>query len=167
MNERNRTAKRGEINLAQAAILVEQAAQGVEGVNKVRLSRLFPGIDVSNEAALSQSLTNLALDQLEKFPGPTTDFEFQKTEEIAGTLGDSKIANRAKIASLQRANWFNQREAKQFQEHVKSGGDPDTFGFNFGEPVKTKKGVFTLRDIQDTAVANNISIDDALKRLNQ
>ena len=167
MNERNRTAKRGEINLAQAAILVEQAAQGVEGVNKVRLARLFPGIDVSNEAALSQSLTNLALDELQKFSGPTTDFEFQKTEEIAGTLGDSQTANRAKIASLQRANWFNQREAKQFQEHAKSGGDPDTFGFNFGEPVKTKKGVFTLRDIQDTAVANNISIDDALKRLNQ
>jgi len=167
MSERNRTAKRGEINLAQAAILVEQAAQGVEGVNKVRLARLFPGIDVSNEAALSQSLTNLALDELQKFSGPTTDFEFQKTEEIAGTLGDSQTANRAKIASLQRANWFNQREAKQFQEHAKSGGDPDTFGFNFGEPVKTKKGVFTLRDIQDTAVANNISIDDALKRLNQ
>ena len=131
------------------------------------MSKLFPGIDVSNEAALSQSLTNLALDELQKFKGPTTDFEFGKTEEIAGTLGDSKTANRAKIASLRRANWFNQREAKQFQSHVKNGGDPDSFGFNFGEPMKTKRGVFTLKDIQDTAVANNISIDEALKRLNK
>jgi hypothetical protein len=167
MNDRNRAAKRGEINLSQAATLVEQAAQGIEGVNKVRLAKVFPGIDVSNEAALSQSLTNLALDELQKFKGPTTDFEFGKTEEIAGTLGDSKSANRAKIASLRRANWFNQRESKQFQDHVKNGGDPDAFGFNFGEPVKTKKGVFTLKDLQDTAVANNISIDEALKRLNK
>lgn len=167
LSTRSREAKRGEINLAQAAKLVERAEQGVAGASKLRLAKLFPGIDVSNEAALSQSLTNLALDELQKFKGPTTDFEFQKTEQIAGTLGDSKTANRAKVASLQRANWFVQRESKQFRDHVKAGKDPDTFGFDFGEQIKTSKGAFSLQDIQDTAVANNISIDETIKRLNK
>ena len=167
MSLRNRTAKRGAINLSQAATLIEQATQGVAGASKVRLSKLFPSIDVSSEAALSQSLTNLALDELQKFKGPTTDFEFQKTEQIAGTLGDSKTANRAKVASLQRNNWFTQRESKQFQDHVKAGKNPDTFGFDFGEQIKTKRGNFSLQDLQDTAVSNNISIQETLKRLDK
>ena len=167
LSTRAREAKRGEINLSQAATLVEKATQGVAGANKVRLAKLFPGIDVSNEAALSQSLTNLALDQLQKFKGPTTDFEYDKTEQIAGTLGDSKTANRAKVASLQRANWFIQRESKQFRDHVKAGKNPDTFGFDFAEQIKTKRGAFSLQDIQDTAVDNNLSIDETIKRLNK
>lgn len=167
LSTRGRQAKRAEINLAQAATLVERATQGAAGASKLRLSKLFPGIDVSNEAALSQSLTNLALDELQKFKGPTTDFEFQKTEQIAGTLGDSKTANRAKVASLQRANWFVQRESRQFLDHVKAGKSPDTFGFDFGEQINTKKGNFSLQDLQDTAVSNNISIKETLKRLNK
>jgi hypothetical protein len=131
------------------------------------LSKLFPGIDASDEAALSQSLTNLALDELQKFSGPTTDFEFQKTEEIAGTLGDSRAANAAKVASLQRANWFVKREAEQFRDHVKSGGDPDAFAFDFDEQIKTKKGTFSLQDIQDTALANNFTIEQTVKELNK
>ena len=104
---------------------------------------------------------------MQKFKGPTTDFEFQKTEQIAGTLGDSKAANRAKVASLQRANWFNQREFEQFQAHIKAGKSPDTFGFNFTEQVKTKRGLFSLQDLQDTAVDNNITIEETIKRLNK
>lgn len=167
MSERNRSAKRGAINLSQAATLVERAQQGVAGASKVRLAKLFPGIDVGSEAALSQSLTNLALDELQKFKGPTTDFEFQKTEQIAGTLGDSQSANRAKVASLQRANWFTQRESKQFNDWIKAGKNPDTFGFDFGEQIKTKKGNFSLQDLQDTAVSNNISIQETIKRLDK
>ena len=86
---------------------------------------------------------------------------------IAGTLGDSKAANRAKVASLQRANWFAQREAKQFRNHVDTGKNPDTFGFNFNEQLNTKRGDFSLQDIQDTAVDNNISIEETIKRLNK
>jgi len=167
MSERNRSARRGAINLSQAATLIDQAEQGVAGASKVRLAKLFPGIDVSSEAALSQSLTNLALDELQKFKGPTTDFEFQKTEQIAGTLGDSKTANKAKVASLQRANWFTQRESRQFNDWIKAGKNPDTFGFDFGEQIKTKKGNFSLQDLQDTAVSNNISIQETIKRLDK
>lgn len=167
LGDRNRSAARSQRPLKQALKLVSQAEQGLTGAVKLQLSRLLPGVDASDEAALSATLNQLALEQLQQFKGPTTDFEFGVTQNIAGTLGQSREANEARIKSLDRANWFNQREFKQFQEHVDNGGDPDAFAFNFGEPIKTKKGVFTLQDIQDTAVENNLTIEETLKRLNK
>ena len=166
-SERARGAAREQITLNQAMKLIDKADQGIQGSVKLQLSRIFPDIDVTNEAMLSQTLTGLALEQLQKFKGPTTDFEFGVTESIAGSIGDSKEANRARLASLSRANWFNQRESKQFSKYIAGGGDPDEFRFNFGERVKTKKGEFSLRDIQDTAVDQNMTIQQVLTRLNK
>lgn len=167
MGDRNRSAARSQRPLKQALKLVSSAEQGLTGSAKLQLSRLLPGIDASDEAALSATLNQLALEQLQQFKGPTTDFEFGITQNIAGTLGQSREANEARIKSLDRNNWFNQREFVQFQNHIASGGDPDSFRFNFGEPMKTKKGVFTLQDIQDTAVENNLTIEETIKRLNK
>lgn len=167
LGDRNRSAARSQRPLKQALKLAQKATQGLSGSAKLQLSRLIPGIDSTNEAALDATLKQLALEQLQQFKGPTTDFEFGVTQSIAGDLGNSAEANTARIKSLDRNNWFNQREFKQFQKHVGSGGDPDTFSFNFGEPVKTKKGVFTLQDIQDTAVDNNLTIEETLQRLNK
>lgn len=167
LSTRNRNAARESIKLNQALNVAGTAEQGLTGSVKLRLAKLVPGIDVTNEALLAQSLKSLALDQLQNFKGPTTDFEFGVTEDIAGKLGDPRTANIARIKSLQRAAWFNQREFKQFQKHIKAGKDPDTFGFNFGEQIKTKRGEFSLQDIQDTAVENNLSIEETIKRLNQ
>lgn len=166
LSTRNRNAARSNRTISEALILSQKASQGLTGVAKLQLSRLIPGIDSSDESALDSALKQLALEQLQNFKGPTTDFEFGVTESIVGSIGNSKEANQARLKSLQRATWFNAREFKQFQAHTKKGGDPDTFSFNFGEPINTKKGVFTLQQLQDTAVQNNISIDDVLKRLN-
>jgi|GEM_PF-2228264 len=165
--DQRRLAQSSEIRLREASILAEKATQGLSGDLKIGFAKLFPSIDVSDEAALGAALKTLALDQLQKFKGPTTDFEFGVTEDISGKLGDPKTANIARIKSLQRNNWFVKRQAEQFRSHVKAGGDAESFDFNFGEPIKTKRGVVTLRDLQDTAVHNNISVDDVLKRLNQ
>jgi hypothetical protein len=167
LSERNRSAARSGRTLRQALTLAQKANQGFTGAAKLQLSRLLPGVDASNEAALDATLRTLALEQLQQFKGPTTDFEFGVTESISGSLGQSQSANIARIKSLDRARFFNEREFKQFDDHVKSGGDPDSFSFNFGEPVKTKKGVFTLQDIQDTAVQNNLTIEETIKRLNK
>ena len=167
LSTRNRNASRESIKLNQALNLAGTAEQGLSGSAKLKLAKLFPSIDVTNEAMLAQSLKGLALDQLQNFKGPTTDFEFGVTEDIAGKLGDSRSANIARIKSLNRASWFNKREFTQFQQHVKEGKSPDTFGFNFNEQIKTKRGSFSLQDIQDTAVENNLSIENTLKRLNK
>ena len=162
-----RTAASSIPQLTEAFKLAEVADQGVTGAGKLFLSKLFPTIDVSDSAALDSALTNLALKELQKFKGPTTDFELGVTRSIAGDLIGSKSANLARIASLQRNNWFLQREAEQFNSWVDGGGDPDRFAFNFQETQRTKKGNFTLQQLQDTAVRNNISIQAVLERLSQ
>lgn len=155
--------------IKEAQKLMENATQGLAGVGKVQLGRLFPGIDTSNEAALTGAFKSLALDELQKFKGPTTDFEFRVTEDIAGSLGDGASANKARLASLERASWFASREAKQFSDHQKGGHDPDEFFFNFNELVTPKKGgkSYSLQSLQDTAVANHISVDEVIKRLSK
>ena len=166
-SQRRRDSAREQIRLNQAMKAVDTADQGIQGAVKVQLARIFPGIDVTDEAILSQSLTGLALDQLQKFKGPTTDFEFGVTESIAGRISDSKSANKARLNSLDRANWFNQRQSQQFNKFIGGGGDPDEFAFNFGEKIKTKNGEFTLRQLQDTAVAKNMTINQVLTKVNK
>ena len=153
--------------MREAQKLAENATQGLAGVSKVQLGKVFPGIDVSDEAGLSSAFKSLALDELQKFKGPTTDFEFAVTEDIAGSLGSGAEANRARLASLGRASWFANREAGQWDAHEKAGHDPDKFQFNFNELVTPKKGgpSYSLQDLQDTAVANHLGIDDVIKRL--
>lgn len=168
-SERRRMAARSKVKIANAKKLADSATQGFAGASMVQFGRVFPGIDVKDEAALSGALKSLALDELQKFKGPTTDFEFRVTEDIAGSLGDGAAANKARLSSLERASWFADRESKQFNDHVKAGHDPDEFFFNFSELVTPKKGgkSYSLQDLQDTAVANHISIDEVIERLSR
>ena len=167
LSTRNRDSKRLSVKLNRASTLIDQSTQGITGEIKVKLSRIFPDIDVTNEAALEQSLLELAVGQLQQFKGPTTNFEFGVVQSSTGKLGDSKTANKARINSLKRAAWFNERELTQFIDFEQKNGDPDTFSFNFNEQINTKKGSFSLQDLQDTAVQNNLTIEQTLKRLNQ
>lgn len=166
-SERRRLAARSTRKVKEAQKLAQNATQGVAGSGKLSLARLFPGIDARDEGALSSAFKGLALDELQKFSGPTTDFEFAVTEDIAGSLGNSAGANKARLSSLERANWFADRESQQFNDHVKGGHDPDEFFFNFNELVTPKKGgkSYSLQSLQDTAVANHLSIDEVIKRL--
>ena len=144
--------------------LVDQASQGLGGTAKLQLSRVFPNIDASNEGALSSAFKSLSMDELAKFSGPTTDFEFEVTEDIVGSLGQGVFANQARLASLERNNWFVNRESEQFDKHVNAGHDPDQFAFNIDEMITPKKGGKSY-SIQDTAVANHVNIDEVIKKL--
>lgn len=167
LSTRNRDAARSQVRLNQALTLAQQADQGFTGKAKIRLAQLVPGIDVTDEAALQATLLQLSLDQLQNFKGPTTDFEFGVTQSITGGIGQSKESNVSRLNSLKRAAWFNRREFKQFREFTRKGGDPDEFAFDFSETIKTKRGEFSLQDIQDTAVENNLTIEETIKRLNR
>jgi hypothetical protein len=154
------------VRLNAALNAAAKADQGLTGSLKLQLAKVFPDIDVTSEAALDQALGQLTIDQLQKFKGPTTDFEFAKSQLTVGALGDSKTANVSRLKALQRNSWFVTRESEQFNKHIKNGGDVDNFAFNFNELIKTKRGNFTLRQLQDTAADANISIEETLKRLN-
>ena len=166
-SQRRRDSAREAIRINQALKVAASATQGTAGAAKLKLAKLFPSIDVTNEALLDQTLQQLTIDQLQKFKGPTTDFEFGKAQATVGAVGDSKTANVARLNSLERARWFNQRESGQFDRHIKAGGDPDAFSFNFGETIKTRRGVLTLQDLQETAVANNLTIQETIAELNK
>lgn len=161
------TSARALPRLTEAFKLASTADQGLKGVAKLQLAKILPNIDTADTAALDSALTTLALDELQKFKGPTTDFEFGVTQNISGELIGSQKANLARIAALQRNNWFLGREAQQFNDWVDNGGDPDRFAFNFTEIQPTKKGDFTLKQLQDTAVSNNMSIEQVLEALNK
>jgi len=166
LSSRNRDAARNQVNIAQALTLAQKASQGLTGSAKIKLAKLVPGIDVTDEAALEASLLRLSLDQLQAFKGPTTDFEFGVTQSITGGIGQSKESNIARLNSLKRSAWFNRREFEQFRKFTKAGGDPDDFSFDFNETIKTKRGDISLQDIQDTAVENNLTIEEVIRRLN-
>jgi hypothetical protein len=163
----NRTAARSIVSINAALKLSEKASQGLTGSLKLQLGKIFPDIDVSNEGALQSAFTQLALVQLQSFKGPTTDFEFEKAQSVAGDLGDPKSANKARLTGLKRAAWFVRREFKQFRDFTKKGGDPDDFAFDFNETIQTKKGLITLIDLRDTAAEFNLTIEETIKRLNE
>lgn len=163
--ERNRSAARAQRPLKQALKLIATADQGLTGGLKLQLGKLIPGINVADEGQLDAVFNQLALEQLQAFKGPTTDFEFAVTQDIAGSISDPKTANLARVKSLDRNNWFMQREFKQFNDYVKNGNDPDEFAFDFKEKIKIKKREYTLQQLQDTAVSNNLTIEELLESL--
>jgi len=165
--DRNRAASRSVININRALKLADKASQGLTGYLKTQLAKIFPDIDVGDEGALQAAFTQLAIDKLQSFKGPTTDFEYDKALSIGGDISDPKTANIARLNALKRAAWFTQREFKQFREFTDKGGNPDDFSFDFGEEIQTKRGPIPLQDIQDTALENNLTIEQTIKRLNE
>jgi hypothetical protein len=165
--ERNRTARRTLNQAGEALVLVRDATQGIQGAVKLQLGRVFPGLDTEDEAALDSKLSELAIAGLQAFKGPTTDFELRYIENIAGKLSAGESANAARLTALQRAMWLQERELKQFNDFVDTGGDPDRWrGFDINEVVNTARGPITLKDIQETAAANHVSMEEALRRFN-
>ncbi|RLA59396.1 MAG: hypothetical protein DRQ89_14140 [Epsilonproteobacteria bacterium] len=163
-SDRNRAAAENEIILNEALTLAGRATQGAGGKALERLSQIVPGVDVTDEAALDSALKRMALDQLQKFKGPTTDFEFGVVQDISGKLGNAQSSNIARIKALKRNNWFMREQVRQYRNWK---GDPNEFAFNFNEMRGFGNKAFTLQEIQNTAVHNNWTIEETLTNLNK
>ena len=166
-----RLAKNSARRLREVQRLQKGATQGVGGQLLLNLGKIFPGIDVRDESALSAAYKGLALDELQKFKGPTTDFEYRISEDIAGSLGDGAFANQARTASLLRAAWFVDKKAQQFDKWVDNGHSSDRYSFDMNEPISFGAGdppiTMSLQSLQDTAVHYHLSIEDTIKKLNE
>jgi hypothetical protein len=172
INEGARNAAGRRPIVREALIVAQSATQGLQGVSKQALARIFPGIDVSNEAVLESNLLRLALEQLQAFKGPTTDFEFNKAQGIGGEIADPASANIARLKAVERAIWFAEEEKRQFDEFVKGDNDPEQFVFRMDVPAIVRgQGLthdgkpVTLQDLQDTASAKHISIEQVIQGL--
>ena len=76
-SNKRRLAANSTRKIKEAQKLSEKATQGLGGAGLVQLARVFPGIDARDEGALSGAFKSLALDELQKFNGPTTDFDWR------------------------------------------------------------------------------------------
>lgn len=168
-----RVARQASFQVDNALTLAQMdTSQGLTGVAKMQIARVFPGIDVSNEGALDSAYTQLALTELQKFKGPTTDFEYGVAESVNGRISDPKLANIAKLKAAKRAIWFVGEQDKQLDEFRKGGGSAEDFVFNMseeykvsGKPISHDGSNITYADLQTTAVQNNMTIDEVLKEL--
>lgn len=155
------------IGIEEAFVLAQQSSQGLGAQAKIFLSRMLPGVNVSDEAALSAALTNIAVNRLQtKFTGPTTDFELGVVQSTVGSVGDSKSANIARINAMKRAEWFVNREAEQFDRWIDAGNDVNRFSFNYDEIVPIGSREYTLKQLHMTAAQNHITMDEVIARLN-
>lgn len=168
LSTQNRLAKKQDSRLSSAINILQKQdfTGGITARTKQALAKVFPGIDVSDIGTLDSLFKQLALDSLQAFKGPTTDFEFRIAQSIAGDVSDPKSANIARLKSLQRARFFTEKQWEQFKKWRDAGKDPDEFAFDFNETIDTKKGKVTLKQLRDTAAFNNITIEELLDKLN-
>ena len=167
ISDRYRSAARSGLIINEALSLIANSAEGLTASVWSGLAKVIPGLEAGDEGALDSVLKRLALEQLQKFKGPTTDFEFNVTQQIVGKLGDARSANVARLKSLARNDWFMRREYEQYRKFVDEGGDPDMFAFDINEIVNTKKGRVSLKNIQQIAADNHLTIEETLDRLNR
>jgi hypothetical protein len=117
---------------------------------------LFPDIDASNEAALESALISTALDQLQKFEGPSTDFEYGVAERVTGKLADGRSAVVAKVNAAMRGVWVTERYAQQLAKALEE--DPTM------NPANRE---FKLQDLLDTARRHHLTMEEVIERFNQ
>lgn len=166
LSERNRRTAREGAKIVQALTLATQSDQGLTAALKTQISRIFPGINTADEFALSAALNDLTVQQLQNFTGETTDFEFGVVQNIVGRLSDPRSANIARLKSLDRIRWFNQREVEEFDKFTKAGGDPDLFDFDIRETtMRIGKKNLRLADLLETAASNNMTMEEIIRTL--
>ncbi len=141
--------------------VMDRAASGLYASGKVALAKLFPMIDVKDEGLLNSAFTQLALDQLQKFKGPTTDFEYKVAQSVSGVFSDPREANRAKLNAVLRAAWFAKEDKKQFGKRLSEGNHPLDYEFDYEKTLKTRGGAYSLLELRNVAAKNHITIDEA------
>lgn len=152
---------RFSIQKAQAA-LNRDPTMGYLSLGKSFLAKVVPGVDVEDEAALESALTQFAMQNLQSFKGPTTDFEFRVAERINGTMTDSASSIQAKLNALDVSTFLKEQYSKQLGSALRNSKfDPMEFNFNDNDEYKG----LTISQITDYALANGVGIDQAIKDL--
>lgn len=155
--------RKTKFNLQAAMKASKDANTGYWGGAKIFLSKVFPDmVDTTDEGQLDSALTGFALDNLQSFKGPTTDFEYRIAESITGKLTDAKTTIGGKLNLLDLATFLDEKQNDQRREFMRSkDADPIDFQFNGSQDYKG----FTLNEISKVAIDNNLSIDQTIEFL--
>lgn len=156
---------------------------GVPQWAKQKLSQLFGKGDWSDASVVYSALNSLAMDELQKFKGPTTDFEFTRSEKTFGGEFDTRESLEAKLRAQDRGIWAQGQKDIAFQEFIKDdnnnpnsfrydilGGEAgkQPFKFSGNKSFKNAKGnEMTVNEIYMGAVKNDMKVEDFVKELNK
>lgn len=168
MTSNARIAAREKSRVRALSRALQKTKQGAYSQYLPELARIVPGLDATNEQVAQTQITNMAIDMLQKFKGPTTDFEFRKAEETQANLGNSPEANRMIIRNLDNAIKLVEMEKRQFDDYRRKGGQPGEFVFNTDSVIvksHPQHGDVTIGDVQQTAHHWGLSIDETIKIL--
>lgn len=129
------TKMKNDLSIAEKVI--DSATQGLMAPLASFASRVGLPVDMTQEGALEAVMTNFAMNELAKFKGTTTDFEFAVSERMGGRLSDSKTSNKAKINLLKARTWLEEQRQRQFAEYrQRKGVKPSEFSFDENKIVK-------------------------------
>lgn len=113
------------LNALQAAL--NAADTGKFAQAKTILGQYLPGIDVADEQNFEAMAVELAINQLMKFSGPTTDFEFLKSTLTTLQSGKTKEANQMLLNRLKSDNEKAKNRYQNFKEFKNERGDFEEF----------------------------------------
>lgn len=163
-----RNAGRHKARVKNLQRTLDKASQGPLSQFIPALSRVIPGIDGTDEQAAAAQINDFVLDKMSAFKGSTSEKELEFAKETVQRLGNTREANQIITRSFLNAALIAEQEDRQLKEHVKNGGKPRDFVFDFDAvavPGHKVHGDVTLSDIQETAIANGMTMEEVIDKL--
>lgn len=163
-----RAAGRHKARVKSLERTLMKAAQGPLAQFIPSLSRVIPGLDGTNEQVAAAQINDFVLDKMAAFKGSTSEKELDFARETVAKLGNTREANMAIIRSFLNASYLAEVENEQFDRHTANGGKARDFVFDFDTvilPGHPTHGDVTVSDIQETAMANGLTMEAVVRRL--
>lgn len=163
------TARLAKSELDEMATLIEQSPGGVTDAIRLQAARVFPNMvgDVTSIAQLDTAFTRRAVQELDNLRGAHSDFELNEMKKITGKISDSKVANRARVASIDRLRWIREQESLQFNELERTGGDIADFqGLDLQKQIQFANGAsLPIWRVRREAAKAGVNMEEAIRRL--
>ena len=144
--------------------VIDNATQGLMAPVENFFSKLGFPIDMTQEGALDSAFTQFALQELQSFKGPTTDFEFGVSERVAGRITDPKTSNKAKLGILKATAWLEDEKQRQFSQfRQQKGNKPTDFRFDENRKVKINGKEMTIAEAFDDKLNIALGVEPSKK----
>lgn len=159
----------------RALTLMQQAntETGITEELKYQLTNLFPNLtDPSNPAQLRAAFKQLAIDELQMFKGPTTDYEFKQVASVAGEGWNSTQSNVARAKALSRLNYLSTKRNEFMDDYLRNTEGRAVFGVEneWAKEYKRKQfeygdSKYSIEDLQKIAQEQNLTMEELGQRL--
>ena len=126
-----RASKGQDLQLKQLTNALRLADTGKYAQLKSFAGKYIPGVDPTDEQALTSIVTSYVMGELAKQTGPKTDFDFIKAAETQVQAGNTKGANELILKRMKENQDYSKARWKAWQKFKKSGGNAEDFEDDF------------------------------------